>query len=114
MECKRADPRNKSSRNISQHPENRHGFEVQNPFYGTKSSKYPNLYYIRYQPSGFESPCKFTHNQQRDIKHHELDKYEMDHIQTMNLSIENWDGNLIISVMYCQPRCRDPRCWWVD
>jgi exonuclease III len=30
----------------------------------------------------------------KGIKHHELPKYEPDHIQATNISIEDWDGNL--------------------
>jgi hypothetical protein len=37
----------------------------------------------------------------KDIKHYELAKYEMDHIQAKNISIEDWDGNLTISAIYC-------------
>jgi exonuclease III len=37
----------------------------------------------------------------KDIKHHELVKYEMDHIRATNTSIEDWDGNLTISAIYC-------------
>jgi exonuclease III len=41
----------------------------------------------------------------KNIKHHELAEYEMDHIQATNiLSIEDWDGNLTISALYCPPR----------
>jgi hypothetical protein len=39
----------------------------------------------------------------KDIKHHELPKYETDHIQATN-SIEDWDGNLTISAIYRPPR----------
>jgi hypothetical protein len=39
----------------------------------------------------------------KDIKHLELVKYEIDHIQTTNTSIEDWDGNLTMSVIYCPP-----------
>jgi hypothetical protein len=28
----------------------------------------------------------------KDVKHHELAKYEVDHIQAANISIEDWDG----------------------
>jgi hypothetical protein len=38
------------------------------------------------------------------IKHNELPKYETDHIQATNISIEDWDGNLTISAIYCPPR----------
>jgi hypothetical protein len=37
----------------------------------------------------------------KDIKHHELPKYETDHIQATNISIEDCDGNLTISTIYC-------------
>jgi exonuclease III len=37
------------------------------------------------------------------IKHHELPKYETDHIQATIVSIEDWDGNLTISTIYCPP-----------
>jgi hypothetical protein len=40
----------------------------------------------------------------KDIKHHELAKYEVDHIQATNISMEDWDGNLAISAIYCPPR----------
>jgi hypothetical protein len=40
----------------------------------------------------------------KDIKHHKLPKYETDHIQATNISIEDWDGNLPISAIYCPPR----------
>jgi hypothetical protein len=39
-----------------------------------------------------------------DLKHHQLAKYETDQIQATNISIEDWDGNLIISAIYCPPR----------
>jgi hypothetical protein len=39
----------------------------------------------------------------KDIKYHEHAKYEMDHIQATNISIENWDGNFNISAIYCCP-----------
>jgi hypothetical protein len=32
----------------------------------------------------------------KDIKHHELAKYETDYVQVTNISIEDWDGNLTI------------------
>jgi hypothetical protein len=64
MECKQADPMHKRSRSISQHPENRHPLGVQNPFYGTKLCKYPN-YHISYQPSRWESTCRFSHNHRK-------------------------------------------------
>jgi exonuclease III len=35
----------------------------------------------------------------KNIKHHELPKYETDHIQAMNVSSEDWDGNLTISAI---------------
>jgi hypothetical protein len=35
----------------------------------------------------------------KDIKHHELAKYETDNIQAMNISIEDSDGNLTISAI---------------
>jgi hypothetical protein len=28
----------------------------------------------------------------------------MNHIQATNISIEDWDGNLTISALYCPPR----------
>jgi hypothetical protein len=31
---------------------------------------------------------------------HELAKYEMDHIQATNISIEDWNENLTISAIY--------------
>jgi hypothetical protein len=37
----------------------------------------------------------------KDIKHNELPKYETNHIQAMNISIKDWDGNLTISATYC-------------
>jgi hypothetical protein len=40
----------------------------------------------------------------KDIKPHELAKYEMGNIQAMNISIEDWDGNFTISAIYCPPR----------
>jgi endonuclease/exonuclease/phosphatase (EEP) superfamily protein YafD len=40
----------------------------------------------------------------KGIKHHELPKHETDHIQATNISIEDWDVNLTISVIYCPPR----------
>jgi hypothetical protein len=40
----------------------------------------------------------------KDIKHHEPAKYETDHIQATNVSIEDWDGNFTISDIYCPPR----------
>jgi hypothetical protein len=40
----------------------------------------------------------------KGIKYHELPKYETDYIQATNISIENWDGNLTISDIYCPPR----------
>jgi hypothetical protein len=30
------------------------------------------------------------------MKHHELAKYETDHIQATNINIEDWDGYLTI------------------
>jgi hypothetical protein len=42
----------------------------------------------------------------KEIKHHKLAKYEIDHIQATNISIvniEDWDGNLTISAIYCPP-----------
>jgi hypothetical protein len=35
----------------------------------------------------------------KDIKPHETD-----HTQATNVSIEDWDGNLTISAIYCPPR----------
>jgi hypothetical protein len=40
----------------------------------------------------------------KDIKQHELAKYETDHIQATNISIEDWNGSLTISAIYCPPR----------
>jgi hypothetical protein len=40
----------------------------------------------------------------KDIKHHELAKYETDHIQATNISINDRDGNLTISAIYCPSR----------
>jgi hypothetical protein len=37
----------------------------------------------------------------KDIKHNELIKYETDYIQATKISIEEWDGNLTISAIYC-------------
>jgi hypothetical protein len=37
----------------------------------------------------------------KDIMYNKLDKYETDHIQATNISIAHWDGNLIISAIYC-------------
>jgi hypothetical protein len=39
----------------------------------------------------------------KDITHHELPKYEPDHIQAKNISIEDWDGNSTISAIHCSP-----------
>jgi hypothetical protein len=38
------------------------------------------------------------------IKHHELTKYETAHIQTTDIGIKDWDGNLTISAIYYHPR----------
>jgi hypothetical protein len=43
-------------------------------------------------------------NIRKDIKHHELAKYEMDHVQQTNICIEDWDRNLTISAIYWPPR----------
>jgi hypothetical protein len=40
----------------------------------------------------------------KDIKCYELAKYETDHIQATNVSIGDWDRNLITSAVYCPPR----------
>jgi hypothetical protein len=40
----------------------------------------------------------------KDIKHHELAKYETDYIQATNISIEDWNGSMTISAIYCPPR----------
>jgi hypothetical protein len=37
------------------------------------------------------------------MKHHDLLKYETDNIHATNISIEDWDGNLIISAIHCPP-----------
>jgi hypothetical protein len=39
----------------------------------------------------------------KDIKHHELAKYEVDHIQATNISIEDWDENLTILAILLLP-----------
>jgi hypothetical protein len=39
-----------------------------------------------------------------DMKLYKLIKYEKDHIQATNISIENWDGSLTITAFYCPPR----------
>jgi hypothetical protein len=46
----------------------------------------------------------------KDIKHHELAKYEMDHIQVTNISIEDWDGNLTTSANYCPHTTQLKKC----
>jgi hypothetical protein len=38
------------------------------------------------------------------IKYHEHAKYKSDHIQTTNMSIDDWAENLTISASYCSPR----------
>jgi hypothetical protein len=40
----------------------------------------------------------------KDVEDHELAKFETDHIQATNISIEDWDGNLTISAINCPPR----------
>jgi exonuclease III len=40
----------------------------------------------------------------RDMKYHKLAKYEMDHTQATNISIEGWDGDLTTSAIDCPPR----------
>jgi hypothetical protein len=40
----------------------------------------------------------------KDIKHHELAKYEMGHIHATNRSIEDSERNFTISTIYCPPR----------
>jgi hypothetical protein len=100
VECKRADLTHK----ISQHPENRHPLGVRNPFYGTKLCKIPN--YITYATNHQDGTAHASSAMiiRKDIKHYELAKYETDHIQTINISIEDWNGNLTISAIYCPPR----------
>jgi hypothetical protein len=36
----------------------------------------------------------------KDVKLHELAKYETDHIQATNISIEDWNGSLTVSAIY--------------
>jgi hypothetical protein len=38
------------------------------------------------------------------MKHHELAKYEKDHIQATNISIEGWNASLTISAISCPPK----------
>jgi hypothetical protein len=37
----------------------------------------------------------------KGIKHYRSSKYEMNHIQEMNISVECWDGNLTIAIIHC-------------
>lgn len=40
----------------------------------------------------------------RNIKHHELPKFQTEHIQATNVSIQDWNGPLTVSAVYCPPR----------
>lgn len=40
----------------------------------------------------------------KNIKHHELPKYELEHIQATSVCIEDWNGPITISAIYCPPR----------
>jgi hypothetical protein len=104
VECKRAEPTHKRSVSISQHPENRHPLGVRNPFYETKLCKNSNLYRTHYNHPNGRAHADSAIIIRKDIKHHELAKYEMDHIQATNVSFEDWDGNLTILTIYCPAR----------
>lgn len=38
------------------------------------------------------------------IKHHASNQYRTDHIQATNVVVEDWQGHLIVSAIYCPPR----------
>lgn len=40
----------------------------------------------------------------RNIRHHQIQKYEHDHLQATSVSIADWNGAIIISAIYCPPR----------
>lgn len=40
----------------------------------------------------------------KNIKHHELIKYEEEHIQATSIEIQEWTGPLVLSAVYCPPK----------
>jgi exonuclease III len=38
------------------------------------------------------------------IKHHELNKYEKQHLQATSIALEDWQGPFTITAVYCLPR----------
>jgi hypothetical protein len=103
VERKRADPAHKRG-SISQHPENRHSLGVRNAFREQNCVNIPT--YSTYA-------ANHPHNRakagpaiiiRKDIKPHELAKYETDNIQAMNINIEHCDEDFTISAIYWPPR----------
>jgi hypothetical protein len=89
VECKRADQKHKRSLSTSQNPENRHPLGVRTQIYGTNYVKIPT--YTTYAANDADgrahagSAIIIT----EEIKNYELAKYETDHIQATNISIED-------------------------
>jgi hypothetical protein len=104
VECKRDDPAHERSRSISQPQKvdillvSETRFTEQNyvkiPTYTTNATNHPD----RTARAGLAIKIR------KDVKHHELAKYEKDHIQATNISIEDGGGNLTISAIYSPPR----------
>lgn len=42
----------------------------------------------------------------KNIKHHELLKYEKEHLQATSIQVEEWSGPLVLSAVYCPPKHR--------
>lgn len=40
----------------------------------------------------------------KNVKHHELTKYEKEHLQATSIEIEEWNGPLVLSSVYCPPK----------
>ena len=38
------------------------------------------------------------------VKHHELPKYDKDYIQATSVSIEDWNGQITLTALYCSPK----------
>ena len=41
---------------------------------------------------------------QKSIKHFKIQKYPEESLQATSISVEDWKGSLVISVMYCPPK----------
>lgn len=66
--------------------------------------KIPNyLIYVTKRPDGKAYGGSAIIIRQK-IKHHELEKLSQPHIQATTISVDEWEGKLVLSAVYCPPR----------